>query len=391
VDAVRSPLAALVALLAAGCLLDGEPKQRSTTTPPALDDGWPIATPAEVGLDPAVLAAIHDELLQGDRHLGALGLLVIKDGALVFETYLRSQDDRAALHPVRSITKTVTALSYGAARQRGLAPPPDATLCSTLGGACDGLDPAIRQVRLEHLLTMRSGIDFDNGDYMREMWLDPPADPLRHILAKPLHAMPGEVFRYSNADAQLLSYGLSRWTGAPMRALTEEVLLGPLGIDRYHWEDTPDGQTPAPHGLYLSPRDLARLGQCLLDRGRWRGEAVIDERFVAAATAPRVVSDEPWAEGLLDYGYHLWIIPGSHREPSPSAQGRVPGSHREPSPSAQGGAPGGRGYLAFGRGGQYVLVVPDRRLVVVEISLAFHDLHGSRPAEFLELTAPLWR
>lgn len=350
------PTLLAVAALACGCTWLDEPyKFRGPTVPEALDDGWEVARPEEVGLDPAILAGIHDELLREDRHFATLGFLVAKDGKLVFETYLRDPADRDHVQHLQSVTKSVTSLVYGVARGRGIAPGLDATLCSIVGEACDGLDPRKRAITLRQLLTMRSGIAFSNDEFSMEMWVDRPADPLRHILAKPLFAAPGERFEYRDADPQLVAYALETLTGRRERDLAREWLFEPLGIRDVHWDVGTGGVTMGAHGLHLRPRDLAKLGQLALDGGAWKGTPVVPEDWLAEATVRQSESD-------LDdfgYGYYWWIVPEL------------------------------AGFAAWGHGGQFALAIPSRRLLLVQVARPDGEVHGSHLSDFVELVRPL--
>lgn len=344
-----------------GCLFDGSYKHRGPTTPEKLEDGWEIATPESVGLDPAALATIQDELLREDRHFGALAFLVVKDGKLVFETYLRSAADRDRLNHLQSATKSVTSLVFGIARDRGWVPELDTPLCTVLVEECAELEERKHAITLRHLLTMTSGLAFDNDDFSIEMWVDRPSQPILHILEKSMYAAPGETFRYRDADPQLISYVLQRLTGRSEESLAVELLLEPLGIHDYLWESGPDGVSMGAHGLYLRPRDLARLGQLVLDGGVWQGEAVVPAEWVASSTASQRTIEEPVGSLHYEYGYYWWILPDE------------------------------RAFAAWGHGGQFVLVVPDQRLVLVQTALADQELHGSMLDDFVELTGPLWR
>jgi CubicO group peptidase (beta-lactamase class C family) len=347
----------------AGCWLDQPYKHRGPMTPEDLGDGWPVASPAEVGIDPAALAAIHDEILREDRHFGVLGLLVIKDGKLVFETYTRTPDDRDRTHALQSATKSVTSLVFGATRDRGDIPL-DATLCSIVGDACRGLEPAKLAITLEHLLTMRSGIAFDNEDFSIDMMVGRPDDPLRYILAKPMYAAPGERFYYRDADPQLISYALQHLRGRTLASLGTEYLFEPLGITDHFWDEMPDGASTAAFALHLRPRDLAKLGQLLLDGGRWHGEQVVSSAWCQLATTPMVPAVEGQPDNPRSYGYYFWIP-------------TVPES-----------------YFAWGHGGQFVVVVPAKQLVLVQVAMpdtSSDDLHGGEPEDFFALTRALWQ
>lgn len=348
-------------LLSSACLLDEGFKHRNPTTPEPLADGWAIATPAEVGISPAALATIHDELLREDRFVGARAFLVVKDNQLVFETYLRDPADRDRVHHLQSTTKSVTSALFGIARGWAVMPALDTPLCAILPDKCRGLPAAKQAITLEHLLTMRSGLAVDNEDFSMEMWVGNPSDPIRFLLEKPLYAAPGETYYYRDADPQLLGYAMQRLTGMSEEAFARQTLFGPLGITNYYWDHGTHGESMAAHGLHLRPRDLAKFGQLLLDEGRWQGEPIVPATWCAAATRHQVV---PGEQARFGYGYYVWIVPEAN------------------------------GYSTWGHGGQYAFVVPEKRLVMVLISLPDSDpdeLHGGLLGDFVDLTQPLWK
>jgi CubicO group peptidase (beta-lactamase class C family) len=168
-------LAFLLSPALAACLLDGNLKHDNPTVPESLADGWEIASPESAGVSPAALASVHHELLREDRHVGTLGFLVVKDGKLVWETYLRSPADRDHYHHVQSVTKSVTSLLLGIVRGDLGGPPLDARLGDLLPDEMAGLEPDKPEIRLRDLLTMRSGIAFDNDRFSREMWVGRPS------------------------------------------------------------------------------------------------------------------------------------------------------------------------------------------------------------------------
>jgi CubicO group peptidase (beta-lactamase class C family) len=356
----RLGLCGLLLVPALACLPDGTMKHDGPVVPEALADGWQIDTPENVGLDPDQLAAIHRDLLREDRHFGALAFLVVRDGKLVFETYLRDPADRDRHHHLQSVTKSFTSLAFGAARDEGLFPDLEARLASFFPAELEGLDPAKGEITLAELLTMRSGLAFDNDDFSMEMWVDQPPNPLRYILAKPLYAAPGERFYYRDADPQLVGYALQRAAGESEEAWMRRHVFDPLGITDYLWEHGPD-VTMAAHGLHLRPRDMAKVGQLLLDEGRWQGRALVSGAWIAAATrAQATPQPSPWVPEGTMYGYYFWILPD------------------------------GRGFTAAGHGGQFILVVPARRMVIVQVALPdTDDLQGGTLRDFLALVGPL--
>jgi CubicO group peptidase (beta-lactamase class C family) len=350
----------LVALLLGGCILDEDWKHRGPTQPEQLNDGWTVATPESVGLDPLALAAIHDELLRPERFVGALDFLVIKDGQLVFETYLRSPADRDHVHHLQSSTKSVTSLMVGIGRDQGFIPALETTLCSIVPEECVGLDARKQAITLDNLLTMRSGLAFYNSEFSVEMWVDKPARPIRYILDKPLYADPGVEYRYRDADPQLVSYAMQRLTGYTEEDLARQYLFSPLGITDYYWDFGGQGETMGAHGLHLRPRDLAKIGQMVLDGGVWQGSRVVSQAWLDVSTTQQVDPPNPG----LGYGYYWWTVPEAG------------------------------GYSTWGHGGQFAFVIPAKRLLLVMQSMpdtSTDYLHGCELQQFVDLTRPLWQ
>ncbi|HKU42674.1 MAG TPA: serine hydrolase [Polyangiales bacterium] len=356
----RVALGLAIAVALQGCVFDGELKHDLGTVPEALDDGWEIADPHDVGLSRSALARIHRELLREDRQLGTLGFLVVKDHKLVFETYLRSLGDRDHYHHIQSATKSVTSLAFGIARDDGDFDSLDLTTGALFPDAVRGLDPRAAQITLRQLLTMRSGLAFDNDVFSLEMWVDKPDDPLRYMLSKPFYADPGTEFYYRDVDPQLVGYALRERTQRSERELVEERIFDRLGIDDFYWESGSDGISLAAHGLHLRPRDLAKLGQLLLDRGTWNGERVVSEAWIDEATRRQATSETRDQNGKrYGYGYYFWILPDV-------------------------------GFAAWGHGGQFIVVAPAQQLVVVQVSLPdTDDLPGSHLNDVVELVQPL--
>jgi CubicO group peptidase (beta-lactamase class C family) len=346
----------MILLLSACFVLDAPYKFRNTTVPEDLGDGWPVGRPEDVGLDPAALADLHDEILQEDQFFGTLGVLIAKDGVLVFETYVRDPADRDQVQHLQSATKSVTSTLVGIARDRGILDSVDTTLCSIVGSECDGLEDAKYDITVRHLLTMRSGLDLDNEHMAYDLVIEEPDDPLRYLLELPLFADPGEVHNYRDVDPQLNAYALETLTGQSESAFAEEALFQPLGITDSYWVELVDGANTGAFGLHLRPRDFAKLGQMALDGGVWGDVQVVSSEWLEEA----LTVDEPDAWEGWGYGYNWWV------------------------------SPDGDAFTAAGHGGQFAMWVPDEHLLAVQVSLPDAELHGSEPQDFYDLIRPLW-
>ncbi|MFC4456541.1 serine hydrolase domain-containing protein [Deinococcus sonorensis] len=260
-------------------------------------------------------------------------LLVARRGQLAFERYFGIPADEP--QDIQSVTKSVLSLLVGVAVERGLLRLDRPVLDGWPEAAALVQDPRWFQVTVEHLLTMTCGLPSEITDpvYDDAWWLNP--DPLAFTLAQPLKAAPGTVFHYSNAGTHLLGVLLARVIGQPLETFAWEALLAPLGMPARPWAKDPQGRVWGSGMLQLTPREMLRLAQLVLQQGRWQGHRVVPSAWIQAMTRPRV-SGYTFMEGLPQYGW-LWWLPGP-QEPD--------------------------GAYATGYGGQYIGVFPHLDLAV---------------------------
>jgi CubicO group peptidase (beta-lactamase class C family) len=129
-------------------------------------------------------------------------------------------------------------------------------------------------------------------------------DPYRYVLERPMASRPGALFNYSGGATTLLGAALPRSTQRTITDYAREKLFGPLGITEFEWLGfTGSTEIAAFGGLRLRPRDLAKLGQLVLDKGRWKGAQVIPADWIQLATTPRMNTEV----GALYYGYQWWL------------------------------------------------------------------------------------
>lgn len=291
---------------------------RGQEAPPDRADGWAVAAPDGVGLDPAVLAAIgprYDAWKEANVH----AVLVARHGRLAFERYFTGDDehwgkplpgvafDAGMRHDLRSVTKSVVSLVVGIAMDRGEFPGLDAPVLPLFPEYADLRSPERDRITVRHLLTMSQGLawneDLPYADPRNsEIRMDTAADPVRYALAQPIERPPGEAFNYSGGSATILAALIRRRTGRNVDDYARAALFAPLGITDVEWSRlTPDAPLAA-SGLRLRPRDTAKLGQLVLDRGAWRGTRVVPAAWIEAATTPRLNAWPLWF-----YGYQFWL------------------------------------------------------------------------------------
>lgn len=296
---------------------------------------WTTATVAEAGGSPEMVARGVE---RAGRNHRMRSLLVVKDGRLVVEEYFGAggPDD---LHDVRSVTKSVVSALTGVALARGDIRSLDDPISDYLGPVVPDLEPDKGAITVRHLLTMTSGLEWDEsggfGSYNE--WIR-SGDHLGFLLRKPFTSPPGAEFTYNSAAVHLLGVVLEQATVMQLPTLARFALFEPMGISISRWEPLGGGYYNGGAGLDLRPRDLARFGQLFLQRGSSGGRQIIPADWIEFSTEERF--DWRMHSGALtgiSYGSLWWVVPGTS-EPL---------------------------YFAWGYGGQYVVVVPELQLVAV--------------------------
>jgi CubicO group peptidase (beta-lactamase class C family) len=290
-------------------------------------DGWRMSTPETQGMDSQKLAQMLEAVRQ--QHLNLHSLLVFRNGYIVSETYFPPYQ-QITPHELFSVTKSFISTLVGIALDKGYIDRLDQRVLDFFPGKTfANLDAQKQAMTLEDVLTMRTGLDWQEGDpaYMA-LYRSP--DWVSFMLDKPMVAAPGSRFNYCTGCSHLLSAILQKATGTNPRLFAEENLFQPLGISRPTWDTNADGIPIGGWGLWLSPRDMARLGYLFLHNGEWDGQQVVSAQWVQAATQEHTSTD-----GDLGYGYQWWTVPSLS------------------------------GYAALGRGGQTIFVAPEYDLIVV--------------------------
>lgn len=317
------------------CLPQGKLKRPLEMEPRALDDGWEIASPASVGLDPKRVRAAYERVFSEDEFINALSLLVVCKGKLVAEGYVQRESDITRREHVQSVTKSLTSMAFGVLRGEGHFSDLDAKVADYLPVT----DPRKNAITLRHLLTMRSGIDVDNHHFATDLLMPERRHMTRWLLDQPLRHVPGEVFDYRDCDPQLIGSVTLAKTGRSIETVMRRHILEPLGIWDVGWQHNADDEPLTAHGVWLRARDLAKIGDLAHRRGMHRGRELVPSSWLDEAC--RKQSDAGSDPGVRDfaYGYYFWIVPELG------------------------------GYSTWGHGGNFMLVVPEAELVLVLTSM----------------------
>jgi CubicO group peptidase (beta-lactamase class C family) len=297
-------------------------------------EGWRISAPEAQGMDSQKLLKVIPFIIDNLPEIQSL--LVVRNGYLVFENYygLGMPDRQDTIH---SVTKSFTSALIGIARSQGMLTDLNQTLPDFFPKYYDNkTDPAKRKISLRHLLTMTAGLQpvkVKDWSLLLEWHFSP--DRVRFTLDLPLIHPPGQVFEYSNPISHLLSIILTEKSGLSLWDFAHRNLFDPLGIKPKLWKQDALGYYSGHGSLYLSPRDMAKFGFLYLNRGLWDGKQIVPEDWIEESTRSQVDAGRNY-----DYGYQWWIRPVA-------------------------GCPS---YRAWGRNGQFIVVVPEMDLVIAVTS-----------------------
>ncbi|NML43976.1 serine hydrolase [Ramlibacter sp. G-1-2-2] len=270
--------------------------------------GWSTATPESQGMSSPALQSLLDfgQANQADS------VLVTRHGRIVLEAYYGPYE-AGQLHAINSATKTVTSALVGLAVAQGLLPPAETPVVELMRGRTPAnLDARKQAMQLQHLLDMDSGI----------AWIEPLADAVpetalkmyasrdwvQFVLDQPMAQAPGAGFNYNSGNSQLASAILAQAAGMTTEDYAAKQLFAPLGITQWRWRKDPGGTSTGGFGLYLHPRDMARLGLLQLRHGEWEGRQLLPRAWVDRAFAASLpMTPGPGAD--FRYANGWWTLP----------------------------------------------------------------------------------
>lgn len=293
----------------------------------------------------AAVDAFHEAtetVPQGRDHITLHSIMVLKHGKVVEERWYNGESAEKP-HTMWSVSKTFTATAIGFAIEEGLLTLDDKLVSFFPDKLPAQVSDNLAATTVRDLLTMTCGHDvaINFNTFQSDDWV-------RGFLEFPVTHTPGTYFVYNSVGTYMLSAIITKLTGQVMNDWLDSRLWQPLGIQKPEWDDV-QGISCGGWGLHLKTEDMARMGQCLLQGGKWNGKQVIPSDWVKEMTTYKVESgpagtrleDMPrlgitkdnneWAKG---YCYQMWICSDG-------------------------------GYRADGANGQYIMVFPEKDAVLV--------------------------
>jgi CubicO group peptidase (beta-lactamase class C family) len=294
---------------------------------------WPLGKDYNNAELPKETTALH-------KKLNSIAFLIIKNDSIRFEKYWEGYNQKSLSNSF-SMAKTFVGIMIGVAIDEGKIKSIDEPVANYLSSFKEG-DKA--KITIKDVLTMSSGINWDES-YVNPLSMTTEAyygSDLTSIVDR-FSAVdkPGKTFKYLSGNTLILSMILEKATGKHISNYFSEKIWQPIGASlNAEWSiDKKDGEEKAYCCVYSNARDFARLGELYLNKGNWHGQQLVSEIFVENSVKAANLVD---ADGKkIDfYGYAWWLLPNYK---------------------------GHNVFYARGILGQYIIVIPDEKMVIVRL------------------------
>jgi CubicO group peptidase (beta-lactamase class C family) len=260
-------------------------------------------------------------------------VVVLHKGQVVAEQYDRGID-RTTPQRTWSVAKSLTSTVIGAAIYDGILGLDTEAVIADFN---KGGDPR-RAITIRHALNMASGLESNAPGSRTDRLYFGGATVEDQLSDRSLEAVPGTRFKYSNVDTLIAMRALREALGndAAYRAFPHTEILQKIGARHTILETDWNGDYISSSQVWMTARDMARLGQLYLQNGNWGGEQILPPDWVDYVTTPAPAQPD----GDIGYAGAFWLMNNVDGVPSDT-------------------------YAGFGNRGQYMVIVPSRELVIV--------------------------
>jgi CubicO group peptidase (beta-lactamase class C family) len=271
-------------------------------------------------------------------------LLVVRHGKIVVEAYYAPYA-AGIPHDIRSATKAVISTLTAIASKDGLLDSPSHRVLDFFDRrGIANVDDRKEAITVQNLLDMTSGLEWTeplDGRPVSMFEMERSTDWIKFILDRPMSNAPGSAFNYNSGNPHLLSAIITKLTGMSTLDYAKAKLFGPLGINDVSWPHDPQGISVGGYGLYLLPRDMAKIGYLYLRNGAWEGKQLLPSAWIDKVTHATV---DMHLQPELRYSNLFWVLPDKHI------------------------------YMAVGYHRQVIMVFPDLDVVAVTTGRGFYPL-----------------
>nr|WP_238486433.1 serine hydrolase [Motilimonas eburnea] len=227
------------------------------------------------------------------------------NGAVSNETY-----------QTNSLTKSVTSLLLGIAIDQGFIKSVDDPAARYLGSLSQYFTGAKANITIKDLLTMTDAISWNQQLYKSDGSINTnnsidkmfyASNPARYVASLPANSNATGSFAYGEWQPFLIGQIIQNATQTNLFDFAQQHLFTPMGIQYWHWHTFGGNSSPNTNGgVYLTVWDRAKLGQMLLDQGKWQGKQIVSQQWVAQSTQNQLA--KPWSAWAgSSYGYYWWL------------------------------------------------------------------------------------
>lgn len=293
-------------------------------------DNWNVSTLEKEGMNESRVNELINLIKKENKPIHSL--VIVKNGNIVKDISFNGHSSKEK-HAIYSCSKSVTSALIGKCIQEGFIKDvnqkvldffPEITVTEK--------NKELKNMSIENLLTMATGLQWNDHKNYDEMWDSNNA--VEYFFSRPIECSPGTKFTYCSGVPHILQFIIEKVTGEEVLSYCKKVLFEPLGISEVLWEKEDNGLLGS---IEMTPLDMAKIGYMYLNKGVWESKEIIPKHWVAISTSKHIDTRNNFHEVTnfgAGYGYLWWNNYFG-------------------------------GYHANGFGGQYIFVVPESNLVVV--------------------------
>ncbi len=320
--------------------------------PKNLEDGWKTTNLQSQNVDTTRIYKLFSQLQHRKNKLHSV--LLVQHGKIVIEEYFNAYSGNKQ-HDLRSVTKSIRSILLGIAIDKGFIDNVDDPISKYLKNPIPtkNIDKRKDKITIRHLLTMSTGLDCNDWDKKsagQEDKVYKKKDWLQYTLNLPMVNEPGVVSNYCSMGVVLIAEIIHQASGMSIDKFAKHYLFNTLGITNVGWGHTSNKEIiSSGKRLYMTSRDMAKIGQLILNKGKWSEKQVVSEKWIEESTSPKTKITG------IDYGYLWWNIPFKTNEKVIVSK------------------------VATGNGGQYIMVFPTLDMVAVFTGGAYNSQEDKLP------------
>jgi CubicO group peptidase (beta-lactamase class C family) len=267
---------------------------------PSIDDGEKFPSRSIPNLHPEPWekdqnynTGVLTEKLVGElKKTRASSLLVIRDSKLLYEEYWKDHDASSLMNSF-SMAKGILSILVGCAIDDGYLKSENQLISSVLPHYKNSSYG--KHLTFRHLMTMQAGLDWEEeyhhpfSENSKQYFVEDLAGQAFDIGFK---EMPGQHYEYQSAAAQILGLALRKVTRKNLADYLSEKIWKPLGMESpAKWSIDKQGVEKAFCCIHATARDFAKIGQLIMQNGRWKGKQLISEEYCKRMLTPTKTND----------------------------------------------------------------------------------------------------